>query len=103
MRISDWSSDVCSSDLLLLPLAGSDAEPSDSAGLVHGGGSPRMTGSSPLASETTNALALTRGSRSMARSEERRVENECVRTCRCRWAPDTYKQKHNSKQYMCTY
>src|SRR3546814_4233686 len=27
-----------------------------------------------------------------ARSEERRVGQECVRTCRCRWAPDHYKK-----------
>src|SRR3546814_18269742 len=32
------------------------------------------------------------------RSEERRVGNECVSTCRLRWAPSPYKQKRASKQ-----
>src|SRR3546814_19895728 len=27
------------------------------------------------------------------RSEERRVGKRCVRQCRCRWSPDTYKTK----------
>src|SRR3546814_14575410 len=30
---------------------------------------------------------------SPTRSEERRVGKECVRTCRCRWAPFNYKKK----------
>src|SRR3546814_11686212 len=29
-----------------------------------------------------------------ARSEERRVGNECVRTCSSRWSPHTYKRRH---------
>src|SRR3546814_16079047 len=29
----------------------------------------------------------------LARSEERRVGKECVRTCRSRWSPDHYKKK----------
>src|SRR3546814_12720775 len=29
----------------------------------------------------------------LARSEERRVGNECVSTCRSRWTPDHYKKK----------
>src|SRR3546814_17824979 len=29
-----------------------------------------------------------------ARSEERRVGNECVSTCRSRWSPFHYKKKH---------
>src|SRR3546814_14500831 len=33
-----------------------------------------------------------------ARSEERRVGKECVRTCRCRWSPYHYK-KHRSNKY----
>src|SRR3546814_17205027 len=31
--------------------------------------------------------ALTNGSEPLLRSEERRVGNECVRTCRSRWLP----------------
>src|SRR3546814_7169638 len=60
MRISDWSSDVCSSDLLLRikqrriemrQQGGRDEQPQQE------------------------------------RSEERRVGKECVSTCRSRWSP----------------
>src|SRR3546814_2897431 len=65
MRISDWSSDVCSSDLSLAVF--------DSAGSA-----PRR-------------LSITLYSRSRivpsGRSEERRVGKECVSTCRSRWSP----------------
>src|SRR3546814_11284105 len=39
------------------------------------------------------ADGLVRGNRS--RSEERRVGNECVSTCRSRWSPEQYKKKTN--------
>src|SRR3546814_10236444 len=58
MRISDWSSDVCSSDLRF-PL------------FVH-----RVRCSSNLGNWQQNE-----------RSEERRVGKECVSTCRSRWSP----------------
>src|SRR3546814_3945195 len=59
MRISDWSSDVCSSDLI-----GGDA------GFEAAGRHRRRS--------------WRRGS---GRSEERRVGKECVSTCRSRWSP----------------
>src|SRR3546814_2424598 len=59
LRISDWSSDVCSSDLL------------DSDRLRRAVGLGRVT--------LINDL--------VARSEERRVGKECVSTCRSRWSP----------------
>src|SRR3546814_1620065 len=66
MRISDWSSDVCSSDLRSTP------------GIRHssgrGGSAPRLASSS-------------RPRMSSWRSEERRVGKECVSTCRSRWSP----------------
>src|SRR3546814_9414589 len=72
MRISDWSSDVCSSDLRR-------ADPAEFLlrGLtlvLHrlGGGLER-------------GLVLRRLFR--FRSEERRVGKECVSTCRSRWSP----------------
>src|SRR3546814_10954653 len=116
MRISDWSSDVCSSDLLI---GGGD--------LAHGIGGCKA-GASQLvvkAAETANVRAAQRG-RELAgeatqrkhanlgaverchgkieecelaaaigifaewilhRSEERRVGQECVSTCRSRWSP----------------
>src|SRR3546814_2861462 len=73
MRISDWSSDVCSSDLVEVrdvraPLAGSgDADQGVHVGAVgvH------------LPAVLVHDL----------RSEERRVGKECVSTCRSRWSP----------------
>src|SRR3546814_7856157 len=67
MRISDWSSDVCSSDLGRAPGSGS----------FH-----RLTARS-------RAQAVRRKARRHreARSEERRVGKECVSTCRSRWSP----------------
>src|SRR3546814_7555558 len=64
MRISDWSSDVCSSDLL-----------------TH-----RSTDVFYLAFKgiITRALCFKGSSK---RSEERRVGKECVSTCRSRWSP----------------
>src|SRR3546814_5582379 len=65
MRISDWSSDVCSSDLAekghSLLMAGRDS-------LLH------------LQRRTACAAKI-------GRSEERRVGKECVSTCRSRWSP----------------
>src|SRR3546814_13872936 len=44
-----------------------------------------------------------RKDRIAARSEERRVGNECVSTCRSRWSPDPYKRnsrKAQTKTYL---
>src|SRR3546814_8350124 len=73
MRISDWSSDVCSSDLhaeLLAQLADENVDDLE-LGLVH------------AAVEMIEEHLL--GQR--RRSEERRVGKECVSTCRSRWSP----------------
>src|SRR3546814_1542628 len=65
MRISDWSSDVCSSDLQAGAGIVADSDPeSEHIECVN------------------KAKALIR-----ARSEERRVGKECVSTCRSRWSP----------------
>src|SRR3546814_6795177 len=67
MRISDWSSDVCSSDL------------------------PSADGRSPgqqLAEIEAEVNRLVDQQQSeWQRSEERRVGKECVSTCRSRWSP----------------
>src|SRR3546814_9517051 len=68
MRISDWSSDVCSSDLPGLWSAPSDRP-------------------SPRASTTTSSAPGRESGRTRYRSEERRVGKECVSTCRSRWSP----------------
>src|SRR3546814_14444770 len=97
MRISDWSSDVCSSDLaaealgytrlqtyiyIVLPLAFRVCLPALNNNLVN------------LVKTTTLAYAIAVPEMLyMAnqiwsdRSEERRVGKECVSTCRSRWSP----------------
>src|SRR3546814_7608799 len=111
MRISDWSSDVCSSDLpattraALLAQAGQAwlrAEEPDRAyavqttalDLLATAGKPRAAVEIRIDRAVTLAakgryweaiddlnLALE------TRSEERRVGKECVSTCRSRWSP----------------
>src|SRR3546814_3328781 len=71
MRISDWSSDVCSSDLRTRDGCPSFARRSG----VQDGPTP----------PTRRCDA--RRTRGDHRSEERRVGKECVSTCRSRWSP----------------
>src|SRR3546814_4268159 len=71
MRISDWSSDVCSSDLRG-GLRARRARHAAAAGQQPGGGEPDGGAHQP---------------RLVGRSEERRVGKECVSTCRSRWSP----------------
>src|SRR3546814_9259179 len=77
MRISDWSSDVCSSDLLSVPLYAMIAYPVKSLRPLEGG----------LKYLVLSAVASAFLLFGMARSEERRVGKECVSTCRSRWSP----------------
>src|SRR3546814_5669128 len=82
MRISDWSSDVCSSDLL----------ESDGEGLqpaLPGPGEQRDDQAGIQAAREQDADRHTRHHAALdgLRSEERRVGKECVRTCRSRWSP----------------
>src|SRR3546814_9154842 len=74
MRISDWSSDVCSSDLLKQ--------------ITTRGGEECQDESSTCRSVSNLCLAYPAGSVGYRRSEERRVGKECVSTCRSRWSPD---------------
>src|SRR3546814_3902233 len=75
MRISDWSSDVCSSDLCAR---------CSSCGL-----SSTNTTALSLAwvSSGRQAWVSANGAFTLTRSEERRVGKECVSTCRSRWSP----------------
>src|SRR3546814_19569460 len=101
MRISDWSSDVCSSDLLLEGVGKSARQ------LLRRGAhvgvryfsdffAPKL----PAAKKTRNAgngatsfhqdyitFAVDRTGGMTFRSEERRVGKECVSTCRSRRSP----------------
>src|SRR3546814_12114105 len=88
MRISDWSSDVCSSDLQLDQLvAVFDAIEIDMRdGQIDLG---RRIG---LNDREGRARRLAQKPPSL-RSEERRVGKECDSTCRSRWSPYHYKKK----------
>src|SRR3546814_6901425 len=88
MRISDWSSDVCSSDLSemfeTLPEVGDPDKPKlvffiDEAHLLFDDAPPALTEKI----EQVVRLIRSKG----VRSEERRVGKECVSTCRYRWSP----------------
>src|SRR3546814_10598019 len=80
MRISDWSSDVCSSDLFRYYL-------------VYG--ALDMFAEGRLEANHSHAHLVERDERLTVRvwraddgrSEERRVGKECVSTCRSRWSP----------------
>src|SRR3546814_11854594 len=98
MRISDWSSDVCSSDLNesserafgtqldvyengyeFIGHSNRAAPAGDPATFrVHIGGDDCTQ---PYSASIFNISA-------MSRSEERRVGKECVSTCRSRWSPN---------------
>src|SRR3546814_8666808 len=85
MRISDWSSDVCSSDL---PDTGDFRLLSRKA--VHAlqqlnERNRYMKGLFAWIGLPTAIIEYDRMPR--ARSEERRVGKECVSTCRSRWSP----------------
>src|SRR3546814_5846194 len=84
MRISDWSSDVCSSDL--------------QSGLEKRGKNLLCAFLCRYSDSARNVQLLKDRSlrnprkdlehaRHLHRSEERRVGKECVSTCRSRWAP----------------
>src|SRR3546814_2960845 len=84
MRISDWSSDVCSSDLCSSEGDRLDCRPDEPCQLWGG----KRTGRSSPLGEGGACEAWWRGTRVVYRSEERRVGKECVSTCRSRWSPD---------------
>src|SRR3546814_14944401 len=97
MRIRYWSSDVCSSDLLLFhggkidDLAGNLAVHDlavrrlDEAVLVDAGESRQRVDQTDVRA----FRSLARADAAVVRSEERRVGKECVSTCRSRWSPYT--------------
>src|SRR3546814_9184526 len=109
MRISDWSSDVCSSDLPwggVLAIAGDD-HVAKSSTVPHQSEFAFLDASMPVLNpagvqDTLDfgllGIAMSRfagvwvGFQTTAeimdsRSEERRVGKECVSTCRSRWSP----------------
>src|SRR3546814_18344636 len=107
MRISDWSSDVCSSDLLAPDRHGSGT---NAIALMAAAPFEFAFGENSLALHRTTSgrraaivrrlglsldvdtpddldAAIAAGFSMPNRSEERRGGKECVRTCRSRWSP----------------
>src|SRR3546814_13473685 len=101
MRISDWSSDVCSSDLFLeAPIAALPRTRIFIAlgQIAHQSAVKALGGRLPKARFGHLAEHRLPGGRVLIdsyhcsryntnRSEERRVGKECVSTCRSRWSP----------------
>src|SRR3546814_16877691 len=126
MRISDWSSDVCSSDLLKQPANGIARSEDEARAVVARIGYPvvirpsyvlggrameivrgaaqlerymteavKVSGKSPVLIDSYLSDAIEvdvdcladAETQFVARSEERRVGQECVSTCRSRWSP----------------
>src|SRR3546814_17959764 len=96
MRISDWSSDVCSSDLELLRLAEITVEHhavADEAEAVARNDTDLLDA---LRDFHAGQQGLRRRLAAADRSEERRVGKECVSTCRSRWSPCHSKKKQQT-------
>src|SRR3546814_18041076 len=96
MRISDWSSDVCSSDLTHSLISDfwlfREAEPED----IHWRADilerqcrhlPQTRVPAIRSDHQSCADILSVLQSDTTRSEERRVGKECVSTCRSRWSP----------------
>src|SRR3546814_6553312 len=82
MRISDWSSDVCSSDL------GGASRVRGPAAAQKNKASRSLPSPVPCSAFRPGCQALVLFGRPRpSRSEERRVGKECVSTCRSRWSP----------------
>src|SRR3546814_11860322 len=101
MRMIDWSSDVCSSDLGLTPqykaLQALYSRYKGQGLVVVGFPANDFAGQEPGTNEEISSFCSTNYgvdfpmfSKMVAtgeRSEERRVGKECVSTCRSRWSP----------------
>src|SRR3546814_10995865 len=105
MRISDWSSDVCSSDLDTFEWQLEHAIAAQCfrdylQPISHQGGVQTASGIAevmPFASTKGYRDWLARMAAVPTRSEERRVGTECVSTCRSRWS-----QYHYNKTDQCS-
>src|SRR3546814_3458582 len=83
MCISDWSSDVCSSDLAARIYQGGPFV------LAESGGNPVAAAAALATMDVIKSEKLLENANKQGerRSEERRVGKECVSTCRSRWSP----------------
>src|SRR3546814_12869267 len=111
MRISDWSSDVCSSDLddgdsrtVHFPKSCLHCDDAPCVTVCPTGASYKRAEDGIVLVNADTCIgcklcswACPYGAR-VYRSEERRVGKECVSTCRSRWSPSHSKNK-KSKQH----
>src|SRR3546814_20071534 len=102
MRISDWSSDVCSSDLLGADLSNGTVDGDCLRCPFHhwtydGSGRCVSTGIGDPPPPGARLFTFPTREKYGVRTEERRVGKECVRTCRSRWSPI------NSKKHIQTH
>src|SRR3546814_15625204 len=107
MRISDWSSEVCSSDLLEVGLHRHPAETSIAIGIGDATVGEQVV-HFLLALQAVDQLLRQRLLRQVAagggdagRSDERRVGQQCGRPCRSRRLPSHAKRTntHTTRQY----
>src|SRR3546814_12992462 len=112
MRISDWSSDVCSSDLRAslhpYPLMSRLIVMQCRSKVAHVKGLLTLRAHHPVLCLVlwlaVNALAgglVWVAGHCFFRSEERRVGKECVSPCRSRWSPYHYKKKYTKVYAGC--
>src|SRR3546814_6370097 len=88
MRISDWCSDACSSDLHVCTIG--NIAVADAPDDLRLGQIDQIVIALLVVAEPAIArIVLSRkpGALDLGRSEARRVGKECVRTCRSRWSP----------------
>src|SRR3546814_17727788 len=106
MRISDWSSDVCSSDLpagesrvpgVVADLPGGHEEAQGAAVRIGDGVKLRVHAAFGASDQPAKTPFLTRRLDAV-RSEERRVGKECVSTCRSRWSRYHLKKQKKEKR-----
>src|SRR3546814_15388414 len=90
MRSSDWSSDVCSSDL---DRSGGQCRWARGLRRLVCGIAFAGDGSISVCRKGRFSSSGKKGA--STRSEERRVGKECVSTCRYRWSPYHQKKKEN--------
>src|SRR3546814_20095838 len=105
MRISDWSSDVCSSDLAgRVDVAEAEALAAQIGKRANGAllarDEQRMEALIDIAlHERCDAVTRVR-LHVGERSEERRVGKECVSTCRSRWSPYHSEKNNHSDNFI---
>src|SRR3546814_20092679 len=105
-RISDWSSDVCSSDLISWPEHVTIFTVPVRVAVQYGvrlivwGENPQNEYGGPAAASQDNILTrrwLEEFGGLLGRSEERRVGKECVSTVRSRWSLDHSKKTRQNE------